>query len=276
MDNSSLILTLLNMNGWGPKRVFDYIRKYCFDYEQAKNGLVLELDDYEKNDFKSKYVKVKEIISNNLSKGIKTCSILDPVFPKKLYAGKEKCVFLYYVGNIELLNTKSITIVGTRKPDEEFALKGKVATEYFAKKGYTIVSGLALGCDTIAHANCVLNNGNTIAILPSPCDDIQPVTNRKLAYDIVETGGLLISEYGTGEPFNKYNYAARDRIQSLLSNVLLVIQSTDEGGTRIAVKKSLDDNKHVYAIKGNNLKLVKEYIDVENVDDLKKVESHII
>ncbi len=276
MDNSSLILTLLSMNGWGPKRVYDYVRKYCFDYEQAKNGLVFELDDQEKNAFKIEYVKVKDILSKNYSKGIKTCSLLDSFFPKKLYEGKDKCIFLYYVGNIELLNTKSITIVGTRKPDEYFANKGKLATEYFTKKGYTIVSGLALGCDTIAHENCVKNNGNTIAILPSPCDDIQPISNRKLATEIIETGGLLISEYGTGEPFNKYNYAARDRIQSLLSNVLLVIQSTDDGGTRIAVKKTLDDKKHVYAIKGNNLKLINNYIDVENEDELRQIETFII
>ena len=275
MDNSSLILTLLSMNGWGPKRVYDYINKHCFDYEQAKNGLVFELEDYEKETFKIELKKSKEKIALNNSKGIKTCSILDNEFPKKLYTGKDKCVFLYYVGTIDLLNTKTITIVRTRKPDEYFAEKGKIATEYFTKKGYTIVSGLALGCDTIAHENCVKLNGNTIAILPSPCDDIQPASNKKLAYDIIETGGLLISEYSTGEPFNKFNYAARDRIQSLLSNVLLVIQSTDEGGTRIAVKKSVDDKKQVFAIKGNNMKLIKDYIDVENISDLEKVESFI-
>lgn len=275
MDSSSLILTLLNLRGWGPKRVYDYINKYCFDYEQAKNGLVLELDDNEKNEFKIELRNSKERIALNQSKGIKTCSILDSYFPKKLYTGKDKCVFLYYVGNIELLNSKAITIVGTRTPTEYFANKGKKATEYFTKKGYTIVSGLALGCDTIAHENCVRLNGNTIAILPSPCDDIQPTTNKKLAYDIIETGGLLISEYSSGEQFSKYNYAARDRIQSLLTNVLLVIQSTDEGGTRIAVKKSVDDKKHVFAIAGNNLKLVKNYIDVDNDKDLSMVESYI-
>ena len=276
MNTNSLILTLLSLKNWGPKKVYDFVCKYEFKYDSCVAGLASSLTEEEKYMFKIELQKSKNKIQNNFNKGIKTISILDNNFPKKLYMSNEKCVFLYYIGNIDLLKEKAITIIGTRKPTEDFIKKGQIVSKCFAEAGYVIVSGLALGCDTIAHEASVLNGGKTIAVLPSPCDNIYPKTNEKLAKSIVETGGLLISEYGTGEEVSKFNYPKRDTIQSLLSNVVLIIQAEDKSGTMIATKKSLKDKKLVYAIEGNNLTLVKNYVDVYSKDDLKEIETWII
>jgi len=275
MNTNLLILTLLKLDKWGPKKVYDYIEKNNFDYEKSLNNLTFELNDSEKNLFKEKLVGVKNKLKDNYEKGIQCINLLDNQFPKKLYCSKDKCLYLFYVGNIELLSKPSITIIGTRKPDDEFIDKGIKITKYFAKKGYVIVSGLALGCDQIAHRSCLDVNGDTIAVLPSPCDNPQPVSNKKLAQEIIYNGGLLISEYGTGERVEKFNFPRRDRIQSLLSNVALVIEATDESGTMNAVRKNLNEGKKVYAIDGNKISIIKDYVDVENEEQLAYIEKYI-
>lgn len=276
MDTNSLILTLLNMNGWGAKKVYKYIIKHSMNYDKCVQGLVDELNSEQKTEFKQKLQQSKLTLALNLEKGIKACNIFDEYFPKKLYHLNDICIFLYYRGNINLLNRKSIAIIGTRTPDEDFKEKGMIATKYFASKGYVVVSGLALGCDTIAHETTLMVNGDTIAVLPSPCDNPQPTSNRSLAERIVENGGLLISEYGSGETVSKYNYPRRDRIQSLLTSTILIIQASDGSGTMIATKKSINENKMVYAIKGNNLSLVKKYVDVESEEELKEIANWIM
>jgi len=276
MDTNSLILTLLNMSGWGAKKVYKYVLMHSMDYDQCVNGLVEELDSDEKAEFKQKLQQAKQTLLLNLEKGIKACNILDKCFPKKLYHGNDICVFLYYKGNIDLLNQKSIAIIGTRTPTPEFVDKGMIAATYFAKNGYVVVSGLALGCDTIAHEATLMVNGKTIAVLPSSCDNPQPAANKALAEKIVENGGLLVSEYSTGSTISKYNYPRRDRIQSLLTSTVLIIQANDNSGTMIATKKSIKDGKFVYAIKGNKLSLVNKYVDVDSLEELKEIANWIM
>ena len=104
MDANSLILTLLNLNGWGPKKVYDYVNKHSFDYSKCVDGLVNELSTELKNAFKIELSRSKDTLKKNLDQGINAINILDPKFPKKLYNTNDKCVFLYYKGNIDLLN----------------------------------------------------------------------------------------------------------------------------------------------------------------------------
>ena len=108
MDTNSLILTLLNLKGWGPKKVHSYVYAHDFDYKKCVNGLVVELDDTEKYYFKIELAKSKRTLENNYNKGINAINILDKCFPSKLYFTNEKCVFLYYIGNIDLLQENSI------------------------------------------------------------------------------------------------------------------------------------------------------------------------
>lgn len=276
MDSNSLILTLLHLKGWGPKKVYTYVSSHSYDYERCVAGLFVALNDEEKVLFKQELVNSKITLKKNADLGIKATNILDKEFPKKLYVSTDKCVFLYYKGDVSLLNKKSISIIGTRTPDAEFIEKGKKATEYFSKEGYVVVSGLALGCDSVAHKTCVESGGKTIAVLPASCDNIQPSSNRGLAEQIVKSGGLLISEYSTGTAVSKFNYPQRDRIQSLLSSTILIIQASNESGTMIATRKNIKDGKLVYAIKGNNLTIVQRYVDVDSEEELKDIANWIL
>ena len=276
MDTNSLIYTLLHLRNWGPKKIHSYVSSCSFNFKKCVENLANILSDEEKIAFKKELVNSKKVLKINYDLGIKTSNILEAEFPKKLYSSTEKCVFLFYRGNIDLLSKKSIVIIGTRNPELEFIKNGIKATSYFSNKNYVIVSGLAIGCDSLAHKTCLDFNGKTIAVLPSPCDNIQPRSNKILAEKIVQSGGLLISEYSSGATISKYHYPQRDRIQSLLSSVILIIQASDNSGKMIAVKKNLRDGKIVYALKGNNLSLVKNYINVDSEYDLKEIENHII
>lgn len=265
MNETVLVLSLLNIKGWGPNKVHAFIAKCNFDYNLALEK-INELKNEEQSQFYANITTSERIIKDNYDCNVGIITLLDSRFPAKLYDSTEKCVLLYYKGNINLLNRPSITIIGTRYPSDFFINKGKDIVNKVATKHYVVVSGLAIGCDYIAHKSCLEAQGYTIAVLPSPCDNPQPASNSKLADAIVANGGLLISEYGHDSIVSKYNYPQRDRIQSLLSSTTIVIQATDNSGTMIAVKKSLADNKKVFALKGNNILLINDYIDVEDVD----------
>ena len=275
ISSSEFTLALSNINRWGPTKVADYVARHGYDLEECMNFLELELDSSDFDAFKENVKAAKSDLIANKEKHIRSISLFDEQFPKKLCESKDPVVHLYYVGEISLLSSKCITIIGTREPEEDFVKRGYKAAKYFADKGYTIVSGLALGCDTIGHKAALDSTAKTIAILPSSLDKVVPIQNRDLARDIAKNGGLVISEYSVLSTMNKFNYPQRDRIQSLLSNVSIVIQSTNDGGTMIAVRKSLKDGKKVYALKGNNLSLINDYFDSSNLEELKEIEEHI-
>ena len=158
---------------------------------------------------------------------------------------------LFYKGNLNLLkkNNLNVAVIGVLNPDEKVELSEKIVTAEILKQGATIVSGLALGCDTIAHKTALENDGKTVAILPSVLNKIIPKENNSLAEDIVSKGGLLVSEYYE-EPKSKNDMASRfvvrDRLQALFSDAILMVASyaqNDSGndcGSRHAMGKAKD------------------------------------
>lgn len=273
VSHSEFVLALSLIKRWGSAKVADYVAKHGYDLDECLNFLEIELEPSDFSMFKHNLKIARDELAANETKHIKSISLFDERFPKKLCESKEPVIHLYYVGDISLLSSKCITIIGTRKPDDDFAEKGYRVAKYFADRGYTIVSGLALGCDAIGHKAALDSKGKTIAILPSSLDKVVPTQHRELARDIVRNGGLVISEYSVTSTMNKFNYPQRDRIQSLLSPVSIVIQSTDDGGTMIAVKKSLKDGKRVFALEGNKLSIVSEYLNPDSEEGLKQIEK---
>ena len=272
-SHSEFVLALSQVKKWGPTKVADYVSRHGYDLEECLNYLEIELEPSDLVMFKHNLETARADLSANEVKHIKSISLFDEKFPKKLCESKDPVVHLYYVGDISLLSSKCITIIGTRNPDDSFAEKGYGVAKYFASRGYTIVSGLALGCDAIGHKAALDAKGKTIAILPSSLDKVVPTQNRELARQIAKNGGLIISEYSVTSTMNKFNYPQRDRIQSLLSQVSIVIQSTDDGGTMIAAKKSLKDGKRVFAIKGNHLTVINDYLNPDSEEELQQIDQ---
>lgn len=156
----------------------------------------------------------------------------DPHFPQ--YRGNvkdsEKPIFLYYKGNIELLSieNKNISVIGLLNPEGTIEERERKIVDDFVKKGATILSGLAFGCDSISHQQCLESLGKTVAILPSPLNNILPKKNKDLAFKIVEEGGLLVTEYGNDFKSSmelSSRYKERDRLQALFCDTIVLTAS---------------------------------------------------
>lgn len=172
----------------------------------------------------------------------------DKNFPKHRgnVKNSERPIFLFYKGDIDLLHieNKNITVIGLLNPDENIEEREKEIVSHFVKLGATIVSGLAFGCDSISHQQTLDSNGTTIAILPSPLNNILPKKNQDLALQIVENGGLLISEYGNDFKSSmelSSRYKERDRLQALFCDTIILAASyAQDSGERW---KNLADQK---------------------------------
>ena len=142
----------------------------------------------------------------------------------------EQPVFLYYKGNIDLLSieNKNISVIGLLNPAGDIEERERKIVAQFVKNDATIVSGLAFGCDSISHQQALDSNGNTVAILPSPLNNILPARNKGLAYQIVEGSGLLVTEYGNdfkSQMELSSRYKERDRLQALFCDTIVLAAS---------------------------------------------------
>lgn len=173
----------------------------------------------------------------------------DENFPKIPDAVPEKDrPFLFvYRGNLSLLNEieNNIAVIGVKEPNEEIAKREEKIVSKIIENGFCVVSGLADGCDTVAHTECVKNSCKTVAFLPSTLEKIYPSKNLELSQKIVEFGGLVVSEYVTkpksrGEGISRF--IERDRLQAMFSKAVVLIASFRYGegdsGSRHAMQKA--------------------------------------
>jgi DNA processing protein len=162
-------------------------------------------------------------------------AIGDENFPqyRGVVKSSEQPIALFYRGNIRLIEktNNTIAVIGLLNPDEDTIEFEKKVVSTLVDQGVTIVSGLALGCDAVAHRQALHAGGHTVAILPSPITDILPQANRDLAAQIVQNNGLLISEY-LDKAYSKMElsgrYIERDRLQALFSNGVVLTASYAE------------------------------------------------
>jgi DNA processing protein len=186
-------------------------------------------DEFEslKNNFEKKLL---EKFDNELCDGF--VALGDKDFPQHRGNVKEseRPIFLYYKGKIDLLSidNTNITVIGLLNPEGDIEERERKIVAHFVKNGATIVSGLAFGCDSISHQQALDSNGKTVAVLPSPLNSIMPVRNKGLAFQIVEEGGLLVTEYGTDfkSPMElSSRYKERDRLQALFCDTIVLAAS---------------------------------------------------
>ena len=189
-------------------------------------------------------------INLNTSK-IKTITLGDKKYPENLINIYGRPQTLYVLGNEELLNKKSIAIIGCRNASD-YGLRNAYQFGYeLAKKGICIISGFARGIDTYAHKGAVSANGKTIAVLGCGLDVVYPAENMELYKQILIKGGAIITEYPLGSKPERNHFPIRNRIISGLSDGVLVVEAKKKSGTLITVEYALEQGKDVYAIPGN-------------------------
>lgn len=173
-------------------------------------------------------------------------------YPDLLSHISDKPPILFYRGNLSLLATPCIGVVGTRKLTPYGKQVATAITRDLVRHGFTIVSGLALGADTAAHQATLENEGQTIAILGTGIDDptIFPQSNVGLARAILDKGGLIMSEYPAGTHGTKFTFPRRNRIISGISKGVVVIEADEKSGALITARCALEQNRDVFAVPG--------------------------
>lgn len=225
-----------------PEEIFKAKEK---DYAQAKLTQK-EIDSIEKSK--------KNISLMNLEKlskdGIKFIHKDSKNYPSKLYSIKDSPYALYVRGNLPDPNMLSVGMVGARACSEY----GRSQTIRFAKalalNKIQIISGLALGIDSISASSALSVGGKTFAILGSGIDVIYPRENIELYYEIIMNDGGIISEYPLGTPPIAWQFPFRNRLISGLSDKVLIMEARKRSGTLITAAYALEQNKDIYCLPG--------------------------
>lgn len=167
---------------------------------------------------------------------MKIIKITDSKYPKRLLDIKNPPKQLYVEGNDKLLNNHSIAIVGSRKCTGYGIKYAKEFASEISKNNITIVSGLAIGIDTIAHEFSKNSIGRTIAVVGCGLDHIYPKENEELFKQILENDGCIISEHPNSTKVDTKNFPKRNRIISGISMGVLVIEAAYKSGSTITAR----------------------------------------
>lgn len=179
---------------------------------------------------------------------IELINFFDNSYPQNLKNIDYPPIVLFVKGKLDI-SKFFFAIVGTRYPSGY----GEKCTQFFSKEltlsGFSIVSGLARGIDSIAHKSCINNNGYSVGVLGCGIDVVYPRENQAL-FDLMSEKGAIISEFAISTPPNAYNFPRRNRIITGLSEGLLVVEADIKSGSLISARYAQDQSKPVFAVPG--------------------------
>lgn len=167
-------------------------------------------------------------------------SAVDPEYPRLLAATKDDPFILYVQGKLAKPEQRSVAVIGTREPTHHGALVANRITTRFGEAGWSIVSGLAIGCDALAHQAALECGAHTVAVMAHGLHMTAPSKHKKLAQDILASGGAVVSEYPFGQAVQSQQYVKRDRTQAGLALGVVMIQSDLKGGSLYASRATLE------------------------------------
>ncbi len=256
MNNLSYYLALNRINKVGPRTVLKLLKRWpnlkeMFELsEQAlvNSGLPLwiakAISEFDKK-------LIEEDMSWEQSSANHHLVTWDsPLYPKLLKEISDPPVVLYAKGQLNVLDSIQLAVVGSRNPTITGIENARNFSRALAGYGVTIVSGLALGVDAEAHMGCLEAKGKTIAVLGTGINCIYPRRHLKLANEITENG-LILSEFPLNSPPIAGHFPRRNRIISGLSLCTLVIEAAIHSGSLITARMALEQNRDVLAIPGS-------------------------
>lgn len=165
---------------------------------------------------------------------------LDSDYPSLLASAKDDPFILFLQGKLAPNPHRAVAIIGTRKPTDNGVKVAARITTHMAEQGWSIVSGLAIGCDSVAHQKALDLNAHTVAVMAHGLHTVAPARHKRLAAEIVEKGGALISEYRFGQDVQNAQYVKRDKTQAGLAQGVVMIQSDTVGGSLHASRASIN------------------------------------
>lgn len=224
---------------------------FCFLKKMRDTKQIPRLREVAVSEVDAAVVYADGVLEHSRRLGVECITYFDESYPKKLYRTVDSKgavavpVAFFYKGDISVLEMDTLAVIGTRSPNELGERASSYYADLFSSRGYNVVSGLAMGCDAVAHASA-LRVGVTTAIMPGGLDSIYPSENSLLAKEILNAGGLLLSEYEVGKRATKYSLVERDRLQAGIADATLVIQTKSTGGTMHAALATLHGGKPLF------------------------------
>jgi DNA processing protein len=172
-------------------------------------------------------------------------------YPERLREIYDPPPVLWVRGDVKLLSRPSIAVVGTRHPTPYGTGIAEMLSRDLAARRLLIVSGMARGIDSCAHKGALAARMPTVAVWGTGIDVVYPKENKKLAEEILATGGAIVSEVPIGTFPAPQNFPRRNRILSGLSIAVLVVEASENSGTRVTARCAAEQNRDLFAVPGN-------------------------
>lgn len=227
-----------------PKKIWDKTKEELIE-DGIKEKYACEITS---NRYREKLDKYLKYMNEN---NIEIITINDKQYPDKLKVIYDPPIVLYVKGNKNILNDKSIAIIGCRMCTKYGENTSKKISYNLSINNINIISGLAKGIDSFAHKGSLAAQGKTIAVVGCGLDRVYPKENKELSDEIITRGGAIISEYVIGTKPIAKNFPKRNRIISGLSDAVIVVEAREKSGTLITVDFALEQGKNIYAVPGN-------------------------
>jgi DNA processing protein len=243
-------------NGIGPKRFNQLINSFG-SAKKAWNASLHEITEVIGNiqskklyDFKSK-LNLEEYYKELERKDAWFVTLFEDEYPQLLQASHNPPFVIFGRGNKEVLSHPlTIGVVGTRRVTSYGKQVTEMITSDLIRNNYSIISGLALGVDSIAHATALKNNGMTIAVLGCGVDCCNPSSNQVLYNDIINSGNCILSEFPLSQPPTTGSFPSRNRIIAGLSQAVVVTEGALDSGALITAHDAFKDGREVFAVPG--------------------------
>jgi DNA processing protein len=197
-------------------------------------------------------VDLDKVLASMETKGITVLTWEDEGYPFRLKEIDQPPPVLYVRGAIEMEDSWSVAVVGTRRVSAYGRQVADDLSSFLASNGVTVVSGLARGVDSIAHQSALKAGGRSIAVLGCGVDRIYPPEHVQLAERLIASGAL-ISDYPPGTSPDASNFPPRNRIISGLSMATVVVEAGETSGALITAQFAIDQGREVFAVPGNIL-----------------------
>lgn len=250
---AAYMLTLLE--GIGRRKAYriwnepDLKEQYIHCCDRSFNTLPDWAKGLSKSDFLQAKKVAEEVLAAHYAHQCKALLIGSSAYPQALVQAPDAPLVLFAKGNVEVLNSKNIAVVGTRSPSDYGKDNATLSAKCFAENGINVVSGFAYGIDIEAHKAAISARGTTTAVLGSGLGNLYPKQHSKYANQIVKNGCFL-SELPYNALPDRMNFPSRNRLVAAMSSATLVVESKVKGGSLITAKLAFDYNKEVFVYPG--------------------------
>jgi DNA processing protein len=249
------LVALAGLPAMGPARLRALLD--AWDAEEAwarvRRGDVPEIGDQVRSLWQAAAVRVDvdALVQAHVDAGVRVLSAADDDFPAELADDPDPPAVLFVRGSLDALADRRVAIVGTRRCTWSGRLVARALGTELADEGVCVISGLALGIDGEAHTGALgsAGGGRPVGVVGTGLDHVYPARHARLWEDVA-TSGALVSEFPLGTPPERWRFPARNRIIAALAEIVVVVESTERGGSMHTVDAALERDRLVLAVPG--------------------------